>query len=103
MLRLTDTVDEKGKRKGRVLVRLERAHAEYDGPLHVPDNAAADVQGVRIGIVLAASPRCADLAGGARVLLDQIATIGAWPRGPVPDSYFVPEHQVLGLYEDEDD
>jgi len=100
ILRMTDTIDEKGKRRGRVLVRLERAHAEYKGPLHVPDNAAADVQGVRIGIVIAASPRCTDLAVGARVLLDQIATIGAFPRGPAPDTYFVPEHQILGLYEE---
>jgi len=100
-MRMTDAIDEKGKRKGRVLVRLERAHAEYDGPLLVPDNAAADVQGVRVGVVLAVSPRCADLAVGSRVLLDQIATIGAWPRGPVPNSHFVPENQILGLYEDE--
>lgn len=96
-----DGVGDKGKRYGRVLVKLERPHAEYDGSIVVPDNAQADVQGVRIGVVLAASPRCADLAVGSRVLLDQICTIGAWPRGPVPESHFVPENQILGLYEDE--
>lgn len=99
-IKMIDGVGDKGRRYGRVLVRLEQPYGEYTGPIVIPDNAKADVQGVRTAIVLDASPRCADLKSGDRILIDQIATVGAWPKGPYPNTHFVPEHQILGLYED---